>query len=823
MSEVHANKIYVRVKRGREEDPAENLCIVEEAAPAKKRSTWSDPTMGITPAITDNSVPRKLILSRVRTLRCADDALIHESSNMADYAMEEEQPIKRKRVAAKVIVTSGTKTVVSETSESYVIIDMSQIPSKGPSDKKREVILNPVAKSSPASKVLDPATRMLERGIDKAVKNGDFNEISSALMQGANGEHQSKTNGFTPLMAATLHCNVRMVKRLLMKGVDVLKTNQDGLIALELLKVTNRNMKDAIEIQSLLQAAAAKTAHPSSMRAATVRENIKRSNNNMHRDHHEEGAMELEADYVYDIYCVNAGADAGAGADAIETPQPSPTGPADDGVMSEEGLSLPTEDPLYSIVRVEGLRIHDDGKVELMMAYDSDWSDLGDDEEPDSNDERFFGNDYPEDEENDGEELLDESDDELAPYRAAQQKHALRKQNEGISRARAATNSGPAFPASTATNMQGLRRSAQEPLMVGVSKVRFASGTSGAGEQSLDELEVLEAEYTFEDALSGEEEGESGADGERQGYCTYYDGEGDGEDEEEEGGCGGGMADCDLRGDYNSDYDMEADDAAEAAELAQHRNVFMGTSRQKNPLLTQRHSVAPPGGAGGGPFAGKSRKESTSHLSSDSDLLYGDDDNLPAFERRFGVGKVLRPQLIHDHHGGEDFSFADQGLYEEPHTTESLQALWGEEAGNREDYSGTGVGVPSERDLGGIPDTTHGDRLHHMRQRTGMVFAATAREFDPHSGLAKYGADLSDDEGFIEQGGELVEAAGGSGTDVMWKGLMHQNGNLGSGLGVCREARDVQSQCQPNLKHVYRSVLPPADTIAYDSELDASD
>ena len=34
--------------------------------------------------------------------------------------------------------------------------------------------------------------------------------------------------------------------------------------------------------------------------------------------------------------------------------------------------------------------------MELVFEYDSDWSDLADDEDPDSNDERFEGNDYPE-------------------------------------------------------------------------------------------------------------------------------------------------------------------------------------------------------------------------------------------------------------------------------------------------------------------------------------------------------------------------------------------------------------------------------------------
>ena len=42
------------------------------------------------------------------------------------------------------------------------------------------------------------------------------------------------------------------------------------------------------------------------------------------------------------------------------------------------------------------LQISSNGNVELVFEYDSDWSDLADDEDPDSNDERFEGNDYPE-------------------------------------------------------------------------------------------------------------------------------------------------------------------------------------------------------------------------------------------------------------------------------------------------------------------------------------------------------------------------------------------------------------------------------------------
>ena len=41
------------------------------------------------------------------------------------------------------------------------------------------------------------------------------------------------------------------------------------------------------------------------------------------------------------------------------------------------------------LVQVPGLRFGEHGNAELIFAYDSDWSDLGDDEDPDSNDERY--------------------------------------------------------------------------------------------------------------------------------------------------------------------------------------------------------------------------------------------------------------------------------------------------------------------------------------------------------------------------------------------------------------------------------------------------
>ena len=58
-------------------------------------------------------------------------------------------------------------------------------------------------------------------------------------------------------------------------------------------------------------------------------------------------------------------------------------------------ISLSSHAHTNSHTLTHRLHITGNGNVELVFEYDSDWSDLADDEDPDSNDERFEGNDYP--------------------------------------------------------------------------------------------------------------------------------------------------------------------------------------------------------------------------------------------------------------------------------------------------------------------------------------------------------------------------------------------------------------------------------------------
>ena len=95
-----------------------------------------------------------------------------------------------------------------------------------------------------------------------------------------------------------------------------------------------------------------------------------------------------DEDMIVDIFATDT---------ALSCPS-SETASDEDGVETKARGNFGSE--LTPLVAIEGLRI--DGASNTVdfveFDYDSDWSDLGDDEDPDSNDERYHGNDYPEEE-----------------------------------------------------------------------------------------------------------------------------------------------------------------------------------------------------------------------------------------------------------------------------------------------------------------------------------------------------------------------------------------------------------------------------------------
>jgi hypothetical protein len=121
---------------------------------------------------------------------------------------------------------------------------------------------------------------------------------------------------------------------------------------------------------------------------------------------------ENDKDYVVDIYCLPN----------------KPNGDAESDILAQAELSRVHDPEVFNqlaasaaMVSVTGLRLTRDALTgdlldvditDEQFHYDSDWSDLGDDEDPDSNDERYFGNDYPDEEQGDESRSSVDNDEE---------------------------------------------------------------------------------------------------------------------------------------------------------------------------------------------------------------------------------------------------------------------------------------------------------------------------------------------------------------------------------------------------------------------------
>lgn len=420
--------LVVRVKRNRDDDPADTICLIEgnsendDRSKKRKKLAFGDLSVkpgegkketteiGSSSAANQTENRARLILKRVSTIdhlsrqqtdlqpalsskKSLDEDTISllrkrneedldsdatETKGASTTTPNDEEPIVvRKR--AKVIVTQNKKALPIAGAESCIVLDMMQVfqQPRSPQPPQKDE-----SKPSP-TKILDPATRLLRQGILTAINRNDFNDISSALIKGADANYRldDKDGGYTALMAAAMKGNMRMVKRLLLNQVDAFATNKDGLTALDLVKKPTRStQKECDEIKQELQQAMAKAHY---QRKINMSSPAKTSSS-------QGGPIASESDYVYDVYCVD------------ESHKIQKTSSVEETVTSEEGGIgvTPMNDTNDTIVKIDGLKILEDGQVEL-FEYDSDWSDLADDEDPDSNDERYYANDYPDEDSGD--------------------------------------------------------------------------------------------------------------------------------------------------------------------------------------------------------------------------------------------------------------------------------------------------------------------------------------------------------------------------------------------------------------------------------------
>ncbi len=362
----------MRIKRKRTVDPVQAICIVEDvnidstSLRATKKSNIIDEFASLSTNNEESSaikgggsdgVRRKIILRRINTIS-NETALIE--SNIVSSAKrtlrddDDDNLLMSKQKKQYMFTTKGKKSIKDQ-SNSYVVVDMNQVDDESDVTEVKNV---PVKKGGAV--ILDPASRRLHEGIKMAIDSNDFTLMNDGFKIGGNVDYQTSVNdgSYTCLMAAAMKGNVRMVKTILNRGANSLLKDAKNRTALDIaLGVKNGNNFHMMEITMLLKNAMVKHVHTYSK--------DKNEKNNSNR---------IDDDCVVDIFVMDSD-------EAVVSDQ----------TMNEGEASMQT-------VQVDGLKIHEDGNVELVYMYDSDWSDLADDEEPDSNDERYFANDYPDEE-----------------------------------------------------------------------------------------------------------------------------------------------------------------------------------------------------------------------------------------------------------------------------------------------------------------------------------------------------------------------------------------------------------------------------------------
>jgi hypothetical protein len=371
--------LLVRVKRKRDDPASESLCVV---------SSSESGGGGLLRGLNINTVTRPLkrvLLTRVDTLE--------QNSQLPDVLPK--RPLKRRldevmstgeEASIKTVLLLRDKRKVALNSAApFILVDMNQVATSAEINvNSAEInvgggIDNFLSENkNSVNRIVDPITRQLGPAIHRAFTTRKMGDIQMLIDQKIDVNYTNESlEGRTALMMAAMCCNKPLISKLLLLGADIMKVDKSGNSALDyarndlltLQAEVDVRHSEAIDVVLLLQAAMVTTI----------------AERNMSR------TSEADGDFVYDLYT------------EVEIEG------ATDGIKTFVG----------PYVQVPGMVVGDDG-CELVFEYTEDWSDLGDDEDPDSNDERFAGNDYPEDEDS---VVIDAPDEGEYEYDSDEQEH----------------------------------------------------------------------------------------------------------------------------------------------------------------------------------------------------------------------------------------------------------------------------------------------------------------------------------------------------------------------------------------------------------------
>lgn len=481
------------------------------------------------------------------TLQCLNKPMLQKLAASTVSAGGEASSAGTKATAAAVFVNKGTKVMKSGDYEDVFVVDMVQQKAGSSSTK-----IGSGSGKVVGNKIFSPISKMLDKAIVTAYKTGDFSAISSLMEQGADINYQrTKSDGLTCLMVAAHHGNSKILAKLLAKKADITMGDVNGLTALDYVKnnLTSHSSSSmgatkqkpsagrvgaAMECSLLLHNAitvmagagtgaiaptkpgvsttkritkSSRSAPPSASAAAAsaafVADAAKKA-----AESSLEAMVEDDGECVYDVYCLQQSALRQAlNTDGVGVLPPLGSQTHGTGVSLEDDASAEVEELEYGthIMQVPGLHIDNYGQLitytdhaeQQHFVYDSDWSDLGDDEDPDSNDERFGGNDYPEDEDDEDDEdeanLRQQAKERQLREMAYRQKHNIDSSAGGLKSN--AKPSGPFAPVpdSHRSDMFGTMDAADE------DSDSEADGNDAEPEDQAREEEEYDAFYTRND------------------------------------------------------------------------------------------------------------------------------------------------------------------------------------------------------------------------------------------------------------------------------------------------------------------------------------
>ncbi|CAM9969161.1 unnamed protein product [Scytosiphon promiscuus] len=252
-----------------------------------------------------------------------------------------------------------------------------------------------------AAPILTPVERQMDEAIFKAFKTGDLSPLrnilttSSSLSPTSVNYRRRLGDATTALMAAAFHGDLGCVRHLLSLGAKASLVDASGKSA-----SLFAGMRGHRECFAAIQRVADEEEHEE--RARSTRR---------HASAGETagggvgvgvggggGGVRGAGDFVYDVYY-------------FEPPTPGASALPSAAGKDSDKVTMDVTDGDAPVVRLSGIGPVDENAVgatpdvELEFEYDSDRSELGDGEEgedPDSNSEGYYGNDYPEDEGDDG-------------------------------------------------------------------------------------------------------------------------------------------------------------------------------------------------------------------------------------------------------------------------------------------------------------------------------------------------------------------------------------------------------------------------------------